>query len=201
MLDKPGPVELLATVPEWVTFLSKREVSAVTPSPDIAVISIADLVLYKTNFNEGWHSVQHSYFVDDDYTQELLDASGAEAYEAYFNKDRSEVLRKHIQFLKQVGVKKIIVHCDAGKSRSAAVAIYISESLGIDLYKNGEHIGRDDPLLDDHNVMVLGLLENPRLFKSSSHPNDAKNQFPVPSIRTVALVVAVCGIAYLLEYV
>lgn len=104
-----------------VIFMSRDEAEAATPLADWAVISIHDYYQDPAELKEGWQAVLQIGFYDED-----LAIPGLETFS-------SEQADSVIAFIERVAptVNGILVHCNYGISRSAAMAKYIALSYGL----------------------------------------------------------------------
>jgi predicted protein tyrosine phosphatase len=111
------------------------------PSPDIALISISTLPSDKRAvFQNGWSSCLASQFID---TQSSMS-------ERAFDE---RLAKQMFKFILDNGHRDIVVHCDAGMSRSVAVAEFIHDYFGHDIEFKG--IAKDNK---DMNQLVYTLL-------------------------------------------
>jgi len=101
-----------------VLFCSRKEIQARPAWPNWAVISVNDTCTYPANLKPGWERVLRLTFDDIDAEQEPYQLFSAEQG------------REVIEFVKDFtlsGGDGILVHCNAGISRSAAIAKWVAE--------------------------------------------------------------------------
>lgn len=119
---------------DHLSFLSRREAEAATPRDDIAVISITDPRTVQPRL-DGWHSVLRVEFHDIDPDQIASPFTRARAA-AHYTLMRAEQAREIVAFVQAIqsnGASGIMVHCEQGVSRSAAVAKWIADRHGLRL--------------------------------------------------------------------
>jgi protein-tyrosine phosphatase len=119
---------------ETVIFCGKIEAEAEIPRTDWAVISISQFDGSKVQLKSGWHSVLQLQFYDLDLIDlntlpDWITLKMIDLFESFTREQAWEI----IQFVKLVSpeVSGVMVHCRAGISRSAAVAKWIAETLGL----------------------------------------------------------------------
>ncbi|SFB63465.1 dual specificity protein phosphatase family protein [Azotobacter beijerinckii] len=123
----------------YCTFFSRRDAEAFIPADaNCHLISISDGPEDQARIDEDrWLSVSFHYFVDAGFDEEILEISGdtfEQQYRDYFLIEKAETLRRRIEAIALRG-ENIVVNCQAGRSRSAAVARYISTRHGYQLDK------------------------------------------------------------------
>lgn len=125
------------TIPSC-TFLSRSEVEAYTPGPDCHLISISDGPEDQACIDEArWKTVSYHHFIDAGFDEEVIEIYGPDFerhYVDYLLSSKADVLRNRIREMATQG-EFIAVNCRAGRSRSAAVALYISKHHGYQLHK------------------------------------------------------------------
>lgn len=144
----------------FVQFMGRRAAEELTPAPNTAMISISD--------GQGWGGAQlnhelftrtlTAHFVDSTYSESTIEAFGRAfpvKFSAFFNRDRSIQIREFVQSCVDEGVDGFYVHCDAGRSRSAAVATWIGEAYQYRVVGDASRA----------NELVLALLRDPSLFE------------------------------------
>lgn len=101
--------------------MSREQAEAATPSANWAVISIHDYYQDPANLKDGWQAVLQVGFYDED-----LAIPGLES----FSSEQADTV---VSFIERVAptVDGILVHCNYGISRSAAMAKYIALSYGL----------------------------------------------------------------------
>ena len=128
---------------ERVLFVSKHAAESNTPWADWAVISITDFDGYgQADIKKGWHSVLCIAFHDVDPA-----VSTEEHGDVEMTIDHA---RQIVEFVRSLSseVNGVLVHCNAGVSRSAAVAKWIAGEFRIPF----------DGRYDKFNRHVYGLL-------------------------------------------
>lgn len=120
-----------------VIFISKSKAEAFTPPANSHLISISDMEQDAAQITSSdWQSVSFHYFVDADYDEEVIQIQGEHfkrVYQSYIMPEKADELRNRIQMIVESSPELIVVNCKAGKSRSAAVAKYISDTYGYEL--------------------------------------------------------------------
>lgn len=142
-----------------VTFMNAMAASDLTPDPSNAMISISDAPgwgdpgLPQSRFDR----LLRIYFVDGHYSGETICDMGRNfknIYSAYFDRQRAYQIREFLDECDVLGIQNLYVHCTAGRSRSAAVALWASRHHGYALKGDPKHA----------NDMVLDLLSDPHKF-------------------------------------
>jgi len=110
-----------------VIFLSRSQAQAHRPSKPSVLISISDLEDKRLVPQAGWRDVLHLSFDDADVAGSgvtLMNREQARSILAFVSKHRADC-------------EELVVHCLAGQSRSAAVALFCAESLleGVPCFK------------------------------------------------------------------
>jgi predicted protein tyrosine phosphatase len=126
-------------------FCSRAEAESATPDPDIAVISITDPVsntCKPATLRDGWHSVLRLEFHDIDLDQIVQPFLRAQV-KRYYTLMSPDQARQVVAFVGRVmsnGASGLMVHCEAGESRSAAVAKWIGDRYGLRLAAPGRNL-------------------------------------------------------------
>lgn len=112
-----------------VTFLSRSQAQAFRPTTHSALISISDRRDEPLQPQPGWRDVLHLSFDDADVAAtgvELMTEQQARDVLAFVRRNRDDCA-------------ELVVHCLAGQSRSAAVALFCAEVLleGVPCFKAG----------------------------------------------------------------
>lgn len=111
-----------------VHFSSRYHAERVEGRVDTIVVSIHDRHA-KANLRSGFRDVLYLAF--DDYDRER---DGADALMEPFTAEQAETLKSWIEAYLRASTRfKLLVHCHAGISRSAAVAWWAHKALGIEL--------------------------------------------------------------------
>lgn len=138
-----------------VEFTSEKDAIARAPRVDAAMLSISNPGIYEVPLQPGWQQLKRCYFPDagcDDRMIEFI--GGYDKYLAmgFFNHVHAMEIRQFVDALrKDPNSYDLIIHCHAGKSRSVAVAKYVSEICGLPF----------DHSYDRYNHTVYELLHNP----------------------------------------
>jgi hypothetical protein len=103
-----------------VVFKSRKEAEIVSAMPGWAVISINGLD--PARLQVGWHEVLRLEFDDIDVDEEPY---------ILFGEYHARQIEQFVQRCNDNGLEGVLVHCNAGISRSAAVAKWISEKYGL----------------------------------------------------------------------
>ncbi|NWC84211.1 dual specificity protein phosphatase family protein [Pseudomonas putida] len=136
-----------------VSFLSRTSAGEATPDAGHHLISISDGTEDQAIIDESrWASVSYHYFIDAGFDEDtiFLFGEGCEfetRFRDYFLEERAQALRKRIAAIVQKR-QPIVVNCQAGRSRSAAVARFISSHYGY-------HLEQPTP---DANMCVYRML-------------------------------------------
>ena len=108
-----------------VLFVSKHAAESNMPWPDWAVISITDRDSFgEAKIKDGWHSILRVHFHDVD------PAKPCDEPHILMNEEHARQIVEFVRGLPHE-VNGVLVHCQAGISRSAAVAKWISREFGL----------------------------------------------------------------------
>jgi len=134
-----------------VRFMGRRDVETHCPMAPTHLVSISDGEDDQAQIVQSrWASVAFEYFVDGEYDETRMLMFGAKfpvSFQDYLLPPQADSVRSLVDRLASTGLD-IVVNCQAGRSRSAAVARYISERHGYDLKQE----------TPDANQTVLRLL-------------------------------------------
>lgn len=140
-----------------VFFASRSDAELLQPGQDSGVylIAIADSPGNAINVDHGeWAGVSHHCFLDGEYDVEDITSLGSSFHSYfgdYFGIESADAIREAVDGL-DGRARHIVVACDAGQSRSAAVAWWIAKA-------HGYVIHQDTP---DANETVMAILERER---------------------------------------
>lgn len=157
---------------ESVVFLSRLEALKLKPDPDAVVISLI-VPNASVHFAPGWHDVLQLEF-DDIYEESMGVAVGSipdaaqthlvhEYNGATYRLPDANHARGIAKFLaRHEGghciSRRVVVHCNQGRSRSAAVAQFVADRYGV-------HILNADLEWQDRVAMSDTSRANPRLLR------------------------------------
>lgn len=138
---------------------------AVAPPPNCGIISIKTPSMSEATLRDGWAAILRlSFFdTDDDKGEDILpgtvfDPAGARAI---------------LDFVEtNANLEELVIHCDLGISRSAAVAILLGEYLGVPVYRQGAPV---DPRYRQHNAHVYRVLFNEVCRRADNREAPADN--------------------------
>ena len=110
-----------------VRFLSREVATSWCPSVPSALISIVNPGETLPKLNGAWVNVLRLQFHDTDGRAPTLQAITAED------------ARRALDFVTKLAqvAEELVVHCEAGQSRSAGVALFFAEWLGIPCFQQG----------------------------------------------------------------
>lgn len=159
----------------FVVFVNRGTAEEIHPLPSWGIISVTDSKQDEANLREGWGYISRHHFIDEYYNDETLDLVGPNykfIYSSYFDRDKAYDLKKQIAALVDAEVDVIVVHCHAGRSRSAAIAKYIVDRFDYYPHNSLEILGGTNEragksradLFSRMNDMVYTLLVNPNHF-------------------------------------
>lgn len=133
-------------------FMSRYDLERYTPQANAVLISISDNELDKAIVDKSlWALVSFHTFIDAGYDEENIQSFGKDAdriYADYITPQKAESLRTDIATMIKMQPPLIVVNCQAGRSRSAAVAQFLKDRYQVE-------IDQDTP---DANQTVLRLL-------------------------------------------
>lgn len=142
---------------ETVRFLPMADACALTAARDTAMISITNPGV-TASLQVGWAQVLRVAFSDAEYDEaDFADyrARGVRfvpSEKGFPTQYQAQLIRDFCAHIaRDAAVHHLVVHCHAGKRRSAAVAMYAAERLGARL------LGKPE----DPNRTVLALLKDP----------------------------------------
>lgn len=107
-----------------VTFMSRSLAEKLLPPPNSVLISIHDKSQPELVVREGWEEVLYVRFHDSDGR-----IMGLEDFSVDHGQRILDFVTKHL------GRSDLVVHCQAGQSRSAGVALFFAEMLGLPCLK------------------------------------------------------------------
>ena len=123
---------------------------AVVPPPKCGIISIKTPTMSEATLHEGWAAVLRLSFFDAD------DVKGENVLPGtVFDPEAARAILDYVEA--NAELEELVIHCDLGISRSAAVAILLGEYLGVPVYRQGAPI---DPRYRQHNAHVYRVLYN-----------------------------------------
>jgi predicted protein tyrosine phosphatase len=134
-----------------VEFRSREEAEDSRPDFSAAVISISDPGSRPVDLKPGWHDVLSIQFHDIDMCKAYGAHLRADILKRYSPAmmEHAETIASFVRRVKAEGVERIMVHCEAGISRSAAVAKWIADTY---------HLTPLGPAVKLHNRHVYKLL-------------------------------------------
>lgn len=152
---------------EFVNFIPLRDGLKLIPQPDVAYISIHDVNHeYTSRKNEAWGDnyekqwgMYYSFgFEDAAYDEELIKEFGKDFPKYYADclmPDKAlDIIEAIIAITSNPNIKSIVINCDSGRSRSAAVALFINTKYNIPLLHPVEY----------PNSLVTKLLNDPTCY-------------------------------------
>ena len=144
------------------SFMSRSDVLSYQPEGLAHLISISDDHDDQVQLDERrWASVSYHFFVDAGFDEEIIDLNGDQFevhYADYFLARKASALRDRLQGLISAG-HDIVINCQAGRSRSAAVAMYLNRVHGYEL---------DKPTPDANLCVYRMLAQDPSLLAAYS---------------------------------
>lgn len=130
-----------------IRFLPRVVAGAYRPAANAVLISIHDLSEPPLTPQSGWEAVLFQRFHDTDGT-----LMGLEVFSV-------EQARGILAFAdKHSDCDELVVHCQMGQSRSAAVALYLSEKYGVPCFKQAAPVNWEN--LKVYNRLVYRRLMN-----------------------------------------
>lgn len=130
---------------QHIVFLSRKDAEARLSDPNWAVISITESLRKHANLAEGWADILRLEFDDvDEHGQ------GAKLF-------TDQMARQILEYAQQaVGSgQSLLIHCHAGVSRSAAVAIALGQVHRLPVFNRTIQLS---PAYSLHNKFVYRLL-------------------------------------------
>jgi predicted protein tyrosine phosphatase len=114
----------MSNQPTRVSCWPRPVLERITPPPGAILISVYDRSEEPLSAHPGWADVLKLRFHDTDGSQMGLEVFSSEHAAAVL-----QFLQRHPH------CSEIFVHCAAGQSRSAAIAMFIGEAFGLPIYK------------------------------------------------------------------
>jgi predicted protein tyrosine phosphatase len=159
-----------------VMFLSKKKAQDFYPPPGAVLISISDDEDHQLRLKDtSWSRVFFHHFLDGGYDTQLVSYSGErfrDIYQSYFMPEDAEKLRHQIQDVADQ-TDLIVINCEYGRSRSAAVAKYIRDAYDFELDQ--------DPIEANHTVYKI-LQGDRELLKAIRESDKLRQQLESPSL-------------------
>lgn len=115
-----------------IRFLSRRAAAAFQPAPGAVLISIHDRSEPPLTPRAGWADILVQRFHDTD--------GALMGLEIFSNEQAREVLSFA---LANQACTELVVHCQQGSSRSAAVALFLAERYGVPCHQEKMPVTRD----------------------------------------------------------
>ncbi len=143
---------------ESIYFYSEEQACALVPTAGHAMISITEPGRL-ANLARGWGRLLRIQFIDGTYDEEMIRANW-NMRRLHFNGcvRQSHVTAIHT-FLDEADhdhtITSLLVHCQAGQSRSAAIARYAAERYGVNLAQDSSR----------YNQTVYELLHDPDKYE------------------------------------
>lgn len=165
----------MAGANKFVIFVGRSDVEKIVPRERWSLISITDSNDFLPILKEGWSDIRKFHFIDGDYNEDTLRFVGLNhryIFSSYFNREEALKMIAGIEQIVTSEPDVIVVHCHAGRSRSAAVAKYISERYGYAPYNSmsvldvpfGSMPQPDFSVFNRMNTLVYKLLNNPNIY-------------------------------------
>jgi len=155
------------------TFLSRRDAEELVPPLGYHLVSISDDRIDQAKIDESrWASVSYHHFVDAGFDEDVIEFYGQEFeanYVDYLLAGKADTLRARLDGLANTS-RSVVVNCQAGRSRSAAVAMYLQKHHGYQV---------DQPM-PDANLCVYRMLA-----KDASLMNAYEASLPSPDLNCV----------------
>lgn len=143
-----------------ISFMPVRDARKLVADNSIALISIHDSGQHVDSQvpKEDWGYFDHIGFDDAAYDEEQISEYGADFWNYFDGCARKVDALKILLMFKRIeespNIREIIVHCDAGRSRSAAVAKFYAEKNNLELEGDTTYA----------NSLIYTLLKNPSHF-------------------------------------
>jgi hypothetical protein len=174
-----------------VYFVSRSIAELLFPIKDCALISISNSLSHPAQIKPGWEHIKRVYFVDGSYTHSDILTAGVnfkKDYASYINREIAIQIRQFIHEIIGAGINSIVVHCNAGESRSGAVAKYIAETYD---FVPSNRINTDHPIKDwadlfsKSNPTVFNLLKKPNYYDNALEMVESRQQPKSDSLRSI----------------
>ena len=146
VLTKKTVCEVYFASMKSVVFYPRSVAQTLQPTGSEVIVSIHDRSQEPAALQDGWKDILRLSFHDMDVVKKDYDL---------FNEDQA---REVIAFIeKHVDAERIVVHCNMGVSRSAAVAMFISDQQERNLFQQGRAFFHPD-LPAQYNRLVYSTL-------------------------------------------
>lgn len=144
---------LLNSDEKTVCYVSRVVAEQLIPPPGTHLISISDEPRDQASINpDVWSSVSFHHFLDGGFDVELIQMYGEDfeaSYAGYITLDKAEAIRQRVMQLASTS-RHVVVNCQAGRSRSAAVARWAADTWGFSIKQGAT----------EANTTVLRMLHN-----------------------------------------
>lgn len=140
---------------ERATFISRHVAERLTPPPWSVLVSIHDRSEPRIVPQSGWQDVLYLRFHDSDGSH-----LGLEHFSLEQGLETLRFVHKHLD------AYELVVHCQMGVSRSAAVALFCAEVLGIPCFTS-----KDAATFTSHTAYNRRVLK--LLWEAFEHPDSA----------------------------
>lgn len=115
-----------------ILFISRAAFSEMQPTQKVAAISIRS-AYEPPVVDGGWGLFLPLVFSDAEWDEEMICPSFKPAETGFPTLDSLAPVHSFLAALKKGnGIEQVVVHCEKGQRRSAAVARYIAEQTGLD---------------------------------------------------------------------
>lgn len=149
-----------------VVFYPRAVAEGLHPNGQEVIVSIHDREQGPAQLQDGWKDILRLSFHDTDVPKDNYNVFGPEQAKAV------------MAFIEQhADVERVVVHCNMGVSRSAAVAMFISEQQDRALFQQGRAFFHPDRPAQ-YNRLVYSTLNRelwgsaPSAFESLPNPSD-----------------------------
>lgn len=169
--------------PFQALFMSRYDIEHFTPPPRAALISIADNENDKAKIDPSkWSGVYYHFFIDAGYDEESLSFGQDfdQVYADYITPEKAQALRQDIEKALGTGPDLVVINCHAGRSRSAAVAQYLSERYGAKLTQETNEANQTVFRLLRFDRSLLDAIESSRNDKNLGQ-NPVQDEQPAPT--------------------
>lgn len=129
---------------DLISFHSRHVAERLGPPPESVLISIYDRSEPRLVPQPGWTDVLYLRFHDSD---------GSHLGLEQFSLDQAQQALDFVH--RHLGAYQLVIHCQMGRSRSAALALFFSDLLGVRCYNGTAPV---DPKYNQQNHRVVRLL-------------------------------------------
>lgn len=133
-----------------IHFMPRHKAVAIAPPPNCAIVSIKTPFDDEASLAAGWRAILRLSYFDTDDAKDSSIVPGT-----VFDAEKAGQVLDFVEA--NIDCEELVVHCDLGVSRSAAVALVLGEVLAVPVFRWGTPV---DPQYRLHNAYVYRTLHS-----------------------------------------